>query len=92
MKLFWMIGIWASPKNFDDPEAAADRKRRSALAGEIAGLERLVRIEDSAFLAILAADVDADAVFGPRRTGCPYSPSVPVKLALRDLLRRACPG
>ena len=53
-------------EELDDPEAAVDRKRRSALAGEVAGLERLVRIEDQLLLAIFGADVDADAVLRPR--------------------------
>ena len=66
MKLSWTIGIWASAKNSLHVEVAVDRKRRSALAGEVAGLERLVRIQGQLFLAVFEADVDADAVFGPR--------------------------
>src|SRR4051812_9077571 len=48
-------------------EGARLRKRRTALAGEIAGLEFDVRVEVEEFLPILAADVDADATVGPRR-------------------------
>ena len=52
MKLSWTIGDLRLAEEFDDPEAAVDRQRRSALAGEVAGLERLVRIQDQLFLAI----------------------------------------
>src|SRR5687768_8845454 len=49
-----------------DVELTVDREGRSALTGQVARLERLIRIEEQRFLAIFEAGIDADAVLGPR--------------------------
>src|SRR3954454_11217992 len=48
-------------------EVTVDRKRRSTLAGQIAGLDFLVRIERQSFLAVPGPDVDSDTFVGPGR-------------------------
>ena len=67
-------------EEFDHPEAAVDRKRRSALTGEIAGLERLVRIQASCSLRYSAPTL-MPTPSSAQGSLTPISPSAPVKLA-----------
>ncbi len=54
-------------EHFLDGVAAADRQRRAALAGQIAAQERVVDFEAQRFLAVLATDVQRDALARERR-------------------------
>ena len=75
-------------EEFEHLEVAVDRKRRSALAGEVARLERLVRVQLERFLADTRHRSSRRRHLPPTGSSKPISPSVPVKLALRDLLGR----
>src|SRR5204862_5838188 len=54
-------------ENVPDAEVTADRKRRSTLAREVAGLERLVRVQFEGFTPVFDTEVDTNTVLSPRR-------------------------
>src|SRR4029453_16478497 len=75
-------------KELDHTEVAINRKRRSALTGEIAGLEFLVRIEDQLLLAVFGTEVDANAVLGPGELDAIVAKCTG-EVGVDDLFRRA---
>src|SRR5207302_7643131 len=67
-------------------EVAVDRRGRSALTREIAGLELLIRIQRQRFLAILGTDVDPDSFVRPWRLHAHFTESAG-NVSIGDLLR-----